>query len=62
MKKTIGSKKMRRAKGSLGKMMEMLGPYLPQKQAIPPKSVQKWKLPEDEYGTAEQKKRNPASL
>jgi hypothetical protein len=51
------NKRMRKARGSLGKMMEMLRPYLPKKQAVAPETVQKWKLPEDHYPNPEEKKR-----
>jgi hypothetical protein len=56
-------KKMQKAKGSLEKMMEMLRPYLPQKQVVTPETTQKWKLPEDHYApSGHKKKRNPAAL
>jgi hypothetical protein len=56
---------MRRAKRSLDKMMEMLRPYLPQKQPVAPITSQKWKLPEDHYAPPEEKKkrkRNPSAI
>ena len=55
---------MRKVKGSLEKIMEVLGPYLPQKQVVTPETNQKWKLPEDRYANSDdkRKRRNPAAL
>ncbi len=63
--KKRSTKKMRKAKGSLEKMMEMLRPYLPEKQVVTPGTTQKWKLAEDHYassGDNKKKRRNPAAL
>ena len=51
MKKRRTNKALRRAKGSLGKMLEILAPYLPKKQIVVPEATQNWKLPENDYGT-----------
>jgi hypothetical protein len=61
MKKHTNTRRVRKAKGSLEKMMEMLRPYLPKKQTVVPEMTQKWRLTEDNYGSRK-KKRNPAAL
>jgi hypothetical protein len=49
------SKRIRKAKGSLEKILESLRPYLPKKQPVAVESPQKWRLPEDNYGSPEEK-------
>jgi hypothetical protein len=61
MKKSMNDRRLRKAKGSLGKMLDMLRPYLPKKQVVVPETAQKWRLSEDDYGN-EKKKRNLAAL
>jgi hypothetical protein len=55
VKKHTNHKRLRKARGALKEMMDMLRPYLPGKQSVPPEQVQKWQLPEDRYGTPGQK-------